>query len=97
MVEIKWTDLAIDNLTDIGNYIEKDSIRYAEIIVNKIFDATNILERFPNSGRVVPELEDINTRELICGNYRIVYRLLNEKRIDILTIHHSARILTNIL
>jgi plasmid stabilization system protein ParE len=31
MVEIKWTDFAIENLNDIGDYIEKDSFRYAEI------------------------------------------------------------------
>ena len=28
MVEIKWTNFAIENLNDIGNYIEKDSFRY---------------------------------------------------------------------
>jgi plasmid stabilization system protein ParE len=30
-------------------------------------------------------------RELIEGNYRIVYRILNNELIEILTIHHSAR------
>jgi len=45
MVEIKWTDFAIENLNDIGDYIEKDSFRYAEIVVNSLFDSTDILEQ----------------------------------------------------
>lgn len=55
MVEIKWTDYAIENLNDIGDYIEKDSLRYAEIVVNTLFTATDILEQNPQAGRVVPE------------------------------------------
>jgi len=32
-------------------------------------------------------------RELIRGSYRIVYRIVDKDRIDILTVHHSARLL----
>jgi addiction module RelE/StbE family toxin len=96
MVEIKWTDFAIENLNDIGDYIEKDSFRYAEIVVNSLFDATDILEQHPLAGRTVPEFDNKNIRELIRGSYRIVYKILNESRIDILTIHHSAQLLTDL-
>jgi addiction module RelE/StbE family toxin len=95
MVEIKWTNFAIANLNDIGDYIEKDSFRYAEIVVNSLFNSVDILEQFPLAGRVVPEFNDTKIRELIRGNYRIVYRILHESRIDIVTIHHSAQLLTN--
>ena len=93
MVEIKWTDFAIENLNDIGNYIEKDSFRYAEIVVNSLFDSVDILEQHPLAGRVVPEFNNENIRELIRGNYRIVYKVLNKNRVDIITVHHSARLL----
>jgi len=53
MVEIKWTDFAIENLNDIGDYIEKDSFQYAKIVVNSLFDSTEILEHHPLAGRVV--------------------------------------------
>ena len=96
MVEIKWTDFAIENLNDIGDYIEKDSFRYAEIVVNSLFDSTDILERHPFAGHMVPEFNDKNIRELIRGSYRIVYKVLNENRIDIVTVHHSARLLNNL-
>jgi len=96
MVEIKWTDFAIENLNDIGDYIEKDSFQYAQIVVNFLFDATDILEQHPLSGRIVPEFNDKNIRELIRGSYRIVYKVLTENRIDIITVHHSAQLLTDL-
>jgi plasmid stabilization system protein ParE len=36
MVEITWTDLAIDDLQSIYNYIAKDSVYYAEKHVNRL-------------------------------------------------------------
>ena len=96
MVEIKWTNFAIENLNDIGDYIEKDSFQYAQIVVNFLFDATDILVQHPLSGRMVPEFNDKNIRELIRGSYRIVYKVLNENRIDVITIHHSAQLLTDL-
>ena len=96
MVEIKWTDFAIENLNDIGDYIEKGSFKYAEIVVNYLFDSVEILEQHPLAGRMVSEFNDTNIRELIRGSYRVVYKILNENRIDILTIHHSAQLLTDL-
>ncbi|MDD2951985.1 MAG: type II toxin-antitoxin system RelE/ParE family toxin [Parabacteroides sp.] len=100
MVEVKWTDFAIQNLNEIGDYIEKESYTsYASRVVSGLFAAVDVLERFPLAGRMVPEFQDTAIRELIRMNhYRIVYRVVNESRIDILTVHHSARILhTSIL
>jgi len=93
MVKIVWTDKAIDDLDDIGHYIAIDSEKYAKIVVNRLFKAVDILECHPRIGRMVPEFNDENIRELINGNYRIVYTVKNQFQIDILTIHHSARLL----
>jgi toxin ParE1/3/4 len=46
---------------------------------------------FPGSGRVVPEFNNKQLRELIEGNYRIVYRFESNELIEIARIHHSAR------
>lgn len=96
MVVIKWTNFAIQNLNDIGDYIERDSYRQAAIVVNYLFDSADILESHPFLGRIVPEFQDKNIRELIRLKYRIVYLILNEERIDILTVHHSARLLPDL-
>ena len=93
MVKVRWTDFALENLIAIGDYIETDSHYYAQRVVNQLFDAVDVLEYHPLSGRVVPEFNNIKIRELIRGNYRIVYKIVSEKDIDIITVHHTARLL----
>jgi toxin ParE1/3/4 len=95
MVKIVWTDSAIDDLNDIGEYIAKDSLRYAEITVEKLFNAVDILEKNSRAGKMIPEFENELIRELVRGSYRIVYQIVDEYRIDILTVHHCARLLGN--
>ena len=93
MVKIRWTDFALDNLIAIGDYIEKDSFIYAQRVVDSLFNAVDILGQHPLAGRKVPEFNDMNIRELIYGRYRIVYKLVSKEDIDIITVHHSARLL----
>ena len=96
MVKVKWTDFAIENLIAIGDYIEKDSHFYAQRMVNSLFNSVDILEQHPLAGRVVPEFNNRNIRELICGSYRIVYKLITKIDINIITVHHSAKLLKNL-
>jgi len=96
MVKIRWTDFALENLIAIGDYIEKDSYFYAQRVVSSLFDSVDILEQHPLAGRKVPEFNDKNVRELIRGSYRIVYKLISENDIDIITVHHSAKLLKNL-
>ena len=90
MVEIIWTDFAIQDLNEIGEYIFKDSPKYAELTVLNLFDAPTILINYPNAGKMVPEFSLPSIRELICGNYRIIYKIVNYERIDILTDRKSV-------
>jgi plasmid stabilization system protein ParE len=96
MVKVKWTDFALENLVAIGDYIERDSYFYARRVVNSLFNSVDILEQHPCAGRIVPEFNNINIRELIRGNYRIVYKLAGDTNIDIITVHHSARLLRDL-
>jgi toxin ParE1/3/4 len=96
MVEINWTYGAIQDLEDIGEYIARDSIKYAELTVEKLFTSVDILEENPKLGRIVPEFDNTNIRELIQGNYRVVYEIISKNSIDILTVQNSSRLLENI-
>ena len=96
MVKVEWTDFALENLIAIGDYIERDSYFYAQRMVNSLFDSVDILEQHPLAGRVVPEFNNRVIRELIRGSYRIVYKLVSKTDIDIVTVHHSARLLKNL-
>ncbi|MEI6050614.1 MAG: type II toxin-antitoxin system RelE/ParE family toxin [Bacteroidota bacterium] len=91
MVKIVWTDLSVFELKEIFNYISIDSKRYAKNQVERIKFKTLILKTIPEIGRIVPELENSEIRELIEGNYRIVYRIKTIDYIEILTGHHTSR------
>lgn len=95
MVEVVWTDSAIQDLNDIGEFIAKDSQRYAELTVNKLFYSTDILTNHPKSGKRLPEIDDDSFRELIRGSYRIVYQLIDDYKIEILTVHRTSRLIGN--
>ena len=90
MVKVIWTEIAIEDLHSIHDYISKDSKRYADRFIEKLIDRVSQLENFPKSGRVVPEFDSVDTRELIEGNYRIVYKIFTDQ-IAIVRVHHSAR------
>lgn len=95
MDKVNWTDSAIQDLNDIGDYIAKDSEKYAQITVNELFDSVDILEYYPFSGKIVPEYKNENIREIIKGNYRIVYQIVGNESIEILTVHNCARLIEN--
>ena len=93
MVEIKWSDLADENLQDIYDFIAKDSIRFADKEINRIFKRVEILRTFPNSGKIVLDFEIETVREIVEGNYRIVYKIFSEDSITILSVHHHSRLM----
>jgi toxin ParE1/3/4 len=59
--------------------------------VDIIFERTQILKNFPEAGRVVPEFNNPNIRELTEGNYRIIYEIISSEVVEILTVQHSSR------
>jgi addiction module RelE/StbE family toxin len=93
MVKLVWTELSTEDLKEIFDYIAKDSVRYASITVNKIYNRAQDIIDNPYVGRVVPEINIKVIREVISGNYRIVYKIINEFQVDILRVYHSARLL----
>jgi len=95
MVEVKWTDQSLEDINNIAEYIAADSEKFASIQVQKFFERVEVLHQYPKIGKVVPEITRENIRELISGNYRIIYKIISKSRIDILTVHHAARLLRN--
>ena len=95
MAEVIWTESALSDLDDIGEHISKDSIRYAELTVAKLFESPNILESNSLAGQMVPELQNESIRQLARGNFRIIYHVVDVALIEILTVHRSARLLSN--
>jgi toxin ParE1/3/4 len=63
--------------------------------VEKLFYSVDLLEEHPRLGKRVPEFEDDSIRGLIRGSFRIVYHIVDDFRIDILTVHNCTRLIEN--
>lgn len=91
-MKIIWSPLSIDRIAEIAEYIYLDNPPAAERWVENIFNKVDILQSSPKAGRMVPEVEREDIRELIYGNYRIIYRV-EIARVSILTVRHGKQIL----
>lgn len=93
MVKVVWTESSLADLKEIFDHIADDSIRYASITVSRLYQRAQPIAINPFLGRIVPEYNIKTIRELIEGNYRIIYRIKNKTQIDILRVIHTARLL----
>jgi addiction module RelE/StbE family toxin len=91
-VKIIWSPLAVDRVAEIAEYIALDKPSAAEKWVESIFNSVKRLEQFPDSGRIIPEIQLKNFREIILGNYHIIYRI-EENKISVLTMRSGKQIL----
>lgn len=91
MARVVWTPSAEDDVHRNAAYIAADSPYRASLFVAELYKNTDRLQDFPLSGRIIPEKKDPSFREIIFGNYRIMYRT-NDGLVEILRIFHSARI-----
>ncbi|MCB9757885.1 MAG: type II toxin-antitoxin system RelE/ParE family toxin [Candidatus Omnitrophica bacterium] len=90
MGKIIWAPSALNDIESIAEYIERDSVDQAALFVTRIIEMTDRLEKFPESGRIIPEIKMKDCREIIYGAYRLMYRI-NKEEIWITGIVHAAR------
>lgn len=92
MAEVILAPRALRDIEGIRTYIAtRDSERYANGMVVRFYAAFELIGRFPFGGRLVPEVGVPSVREVIEGNYRIVYRTFGRERVEVITVYHSAR------
>lgn len=85
---------ALLDLKELVRYISKDNPSAARRFAEKLLHAAESLAQLPERGRIVPELDDGITREIIVSPYRIVYRYdKDENTVGIARFWHGARML----
>jgi addiction module RelE/StbE family toxin len=90
--KLVWTPLARDDLREIVRYIARDNPAAALRVGERILNSVEPLKKMPQMGRKVPERQDETIREIIRGNYRIIYRVRKDQQaIEIWRIWHGAR------
>jgi toxin ParE1/3/4 len=91
-LKVRWSPRALRDLREIGRYIDRDSPEAARRWVGRLQGRARSAATAPRAGRVVPEFERQEIREVFLGNYRIVYRL-RPNEIVILTVFEGHRLL----
>ena len=89
-MKVLWTDSAVAQLQTIHDYLGQTSPDYAVRIVDRLTRRSIQIAAFPNSGRIVPEYERKEIREVIEGRYRIIY-LVEVAQVQVLAVIHGAR------
>jgi plasmid stabilization system protein ParE len=89
-LKVLWTENAIQDLLGIKAFIAQDSIDRAEDWLRELYAAGENLSQFSSRGRIVPEFNKDNLRELLIENYRLVYRI-KSTTVEILTVFEGHR------
>lgn len=95
MTELIWSPQALRDIESIRAYIAEDSPRVAELVVGRIIKAVERLKAFPESGRMVPERNNPEIREVIEAPYRLVYRV-RTGAVEIITVFRASRLLPDL-
>lgn len=90
-MKLFWTETAKQDLIAIRQYISADNPTAAKRWVDRLRQRVRNSRHAPLSGRMVPELEREDIWELIEGNYRIVYQVLDD-RIVVLTVFEGHQL-----
>jgi len=91
MVEVRFSENALSDMGSIAAYIACDPEFHTAKQVERFFESAERLRTHLRMGRMVPEVGHPTIRELIVGNYRVMYHLSKEELAEVLTGHHSAR------
>ncbi|MDE2149303.1 MAG: type II toxin-antitoxin system RelE/ParE family toxin [Gammaproteobacteria bacterium] len=86
-MRLEWTEPVLADLETINDYIAQDSPTNANRFVDRLFTAADSLTDSLRIGRPVPEADDASEefRELIFGDYRIIYRVVSG-RVQVLAV-----------
>jgi len=92
---VKWTETAIEDLGKAAEFIARDSPYYAASFVRQARNAASSLDYSPERGRIVPESERTDVREIYVKSYRLIYQVTSHN-VFILAFIHGVRDLANI-
>ena len=73
MVVVKWTSHARSEFENAVAYLSKISVNYARTFYDKVNAVLELLKRFPEMGRRVPESRELNDKEVFIQKYRLIY------------------------
>jgi len=88
---VHYTTRFVHELDEQADYLAQYSVARATLLVDSVFRQLDLLKQHPRLSRMVPEFNDEAVRELLHRQYRLLYRIISEERIDVLTFQTGAR------
>ena len=88
--KVVWTKQGYSTLDEAVDYVAQDSLTAAQQLLESALDSAESLSMFGERGRIVPELQQPNVRELLIQRYRLIYEVFDAK-VEILAFIHGAR------
>ncbi len=89
---IIWSQEALDDIDGIAEFISRDSLHYAQQVVERLFELGDAIVEHPKAGRIVPEFENADIRERFLYSYRLIYEI-RAGEIYVLAVIHGKRLL----
>ena len=96
MARLIWTEPALSDLEAVADYIALDNPAAACGLVERVFASVERLERFPTSGKRLPELPRSPYRELVVTPCRVFYRVEGDA-VYLLHVMRAERLLRRFL
>ncbi len=91
MVRVIWSKPATEDLRAIFEYHDHYSTHQAKLVLDRIMTASEQLEVFPRSGRMIAHFRRDNLREILVHRYRIIYYIRNDEEVEIIAVVHSSK------
>jgi len=92
MAQVIWSPRACADLEALIAYIARDAPLTARRFAQKILHRAASLKWNPLGGGYIAEDDAHTYREILQGNYRIIYRA-SEQVVCVVAVHHAARLL----
>lgn len=90
MNEVVWKDAAREEVRAIYSYVFDQSPKAAENWADELAKKIEYVTQFPEMGRIVPDYQIAEIRELFVGRYRLLYSI-QEQQPKILAIRPMGR------
>jgi len=91
-MKLRWSERSVNDLITIQRYIAQDNPQTAKTWVAKLRQRARSAADTALAGRIVPEFNQNDIREVFLGNYRIVYRVCDDG-ILVLTVFEGHQLL----
>ena len=91
MAQIIWSNPAIEDLHQLREFYSRFSEGYADRLIDKLIAWADILINLPQGGRIASQFKDELTRELVSGDYSIIYRIQDADTVTISRLQNNSK------